>query len=184
MSQSQGTGWPPPPEGQPTPNQDPGQWGAPPPAQPGYPTKYCQACGATIDARAEICPRCGVRQAGQPAGYGKSRPLATVLALLLGNFGVHRFYLGDMAWGIGYLVFFWTGIPGLIAWLEAIYFLTRNDAEWAAKYGGPVKSENGCAMGCLWVLALLPLLAIVLVISLIFIGGQVASILSEIGTQI
>ena len=28
------------------------------------PTKYCQACGATIDREAEVCPRCGVRVAG------------------------------------------------------------------------------------------------------------------------
>ncbi|MFB6088721.1 MAG: zinc ribbon domain-containing protein [Candidatus Aenigmatarchaeota archaeon] len=24
-------------------------------------TKYCQNCGAEIDARAEVCPNCGVR---------------------------------------------------------------------------------------------------------------------------
>lgn len=26
------------------------------------PTKFCVACGQTVDARAEICPACGVRQ--------------------------------------------------------------------------------------------------------------------------
>ncbi|MFH4181154.1 zinc ribbon domain-containing protein, partial [Acinetobacter baumannii] len=26
------------------------------------PTKFCYACGQQIDARAEICPKCGVRQ--------------------------------------------------------------------------------------------------------------------------
>ena len=146
--QSQGPGWPPPPEGQPAPNQSPGQWGAP------------------------------------PAGPGKDRALAVLLALLLGNFGVHRFYLGQIAWGVGYLIFFWTGVPGFIAWLEAIYFLTRSNEDWAATYGGPGKPANGCAIGCLWILALLPLLAIGLIVALIFIGGQVAEILSEIGTEI
>lgn len=39
----------------------------PPSAGPyptGVPTKYCFACGQSIDARAEICPKCGVRQPG------------------------------------------------------------------------------------------------------------------------
>lgn len=33
----------------------------PPPLPPGQ--RYCAACALIIDARAEICPRCGVRQA-------------------------------------------------------------------------------------------------------------------------
>ena len=72
----------------------------------------------------------------------KNRPIAILLALLLGSFGIHRFYVGPIAWGIAYLVFFWTGIPGLLAWLEAIYWLTRSDVEWAQKYGGPVRSPT------------------------------------------
>jgi TM2 domain-containing membrane protein YozV len=183
MSQSQGSGWPPPPQGQPAPNQDPG-WGSAPPGQPGYPSKFCHACGSAIDARAAMCPRCGVQQVGPGLGPGKDRALAVLLALLLGNFGVHRFYLGHIAWGVAYLVFFWTGIPGIIAWFEAIYFLTRSDADWAATYGGPVKAPNGCAIGCLWILALLPLLAIGMIFVLVFIGGQVESILSEIANEI
>jgi len=101
------------------------------------------------------------------AGETKSRPIAIVLALLLGNFGLHRFYLGDMAWGLAYLLFFWTGIPSFIAWLEALYFLTRSNEEWAQKYGGGVQQPNGVAMGCLWILALLPLVLIGLALALI-----------------
>lgn len=183
MSQSQGSGWAPPPQGQPAPNQDPG-WGAPPQGQPGYPSKFCHACGSAIDARAAMCPRCGVQQAGHGLGAGKDRLLAVLLALLLGNFGVHRFYLGQIAWGVVYLIFFWTGIPGIIAWFEAIYFLTRSNEDWAATYGGPVNTPNGCALGCLWILALLPLLAIGMIFVLIFIGGQVELILSEIADEI
>jgi len=93
-----------------------------------------------------------------------------VLALLLGGFGVHRFYLGNIARGIAYLVFFWTGIPGFIAWLEALYFLTRSNEEWAQKYGGRVEQPNGLAMGCLWILALLPLILIGLGLMLLFLS--------------
>ena len=93
-----------------------------------------------------------------------------MLALLLGGFGVHRFYLGNIARGIAYLVFFWTGIPGFIAWLEALYFLTRSNEEWAQKYGGRVEQPNGLAMGCLWILALLPLILIGLGLMLFFLS--------------
>ena len=30
-------------------------------------TKYCSDCGAQISARAEICPKCGVRQSSPPS---------------------------------------------------------------------------------------------------------------------
>jgi hypothetical protein len=107
-----------------------------------------------------------------------------LLALLLGAFGIQRFYVGPISWGVIYLVFFWTGIPQILAWLEALYWLTRSDVEWAAKYGGPVRQSNGLALGCLWVLALLPLILLVLSVvflgGLIFLGGEIESILSEI----
>jgi TM2 domain-containing membrane protein YozV len=121
-----------------------------------------------------------VRQPDAVSVEPKSRPIAILLALLLGQFGVHRFYVGPVSWGIAYLVFFWTGIPGILGWLEAVYWLTRSDAEWAAKYGGPVRESNGCAIGCLWVLALLPFIALAAIVTLVFLGVGVAEILSEI----
>lgn len=174
MSQNQGWGQPPqgqapygqqpPPAGQqPPPQQPPPQWGAPPPPDPsGRPTKYCATCGSVIDAAATDCPRCGNRQPDAVYKEPKNRPIAIVLALLLGSFGIHRFYVGPISWGVAYLLFFWTGVPGLLAWLEAIYWLTRSDVEWAQKYGGPVQESNGCAIGCLWALAILPLIGIIL----------------------
>ena len=107
----------------------------------------------------------------------KSRPLAIVLALLLGGFGIHRFYVGPISWGIAYLIFFWTGIPAFLGWLEALYWLTRNDVEWARKYGGPVRQSNGAAIGCLWALAILPLLMTVFVVILVVIGATTVSFL-------
>jgi TM2 domain-containing membrane protein YozV len=155
---------------------------------PSGPTKYCPSCGSVIDARAIDCPRCGVRQPDAVYREPKSRPIAILLALLLGAFGVHRFYVGPVVWGIAYLIFFWTGIPAFLAWLEAIYWLTRSDVEWAQTYGGPAQQANGCALGCLWILALLPILGIILVLAaipglLVFSGGF-ESILSEISSEI
>jgi TM2 domain-containing membrane protein YozV len=118
----------------------------------------------------------------------KSRPIAILLALLLGTFGIHRFYVGPISWGVIYLIFFWTGIPGFLAWLEALYWLTRSDVDWAQKYGGDVQKPSGAAIGCLWVLALLPLIMFGLLLALIpglfFLGGGIESILSEIGAEI
>jgi TM2 domain-containing membrane protein YozV len=127
------------------------------------PTKRCATCGSVIDANAADCPRCGVRQADVVYTEPKSRPIAIVLALLLGGFGIHRFYVGPISWGVAYLIFFWTGVPGFLAWMEAIYWLTRSDVEWAQKYGGPVQESSGCAIGCLWALAVLPLIGIAIV---------------------
>jgi TM2 domain-containing membrane protein YozV len=105
----------------------------------GVPTKFCFACGQPIDVRAEICPKCGVRQpigGGVRPAYGqKSRVAAALFALLLGGLGIHKFYLGRVGQGILYLIFFWTFIPAVIAFIEGIIYLTKSDAEFAAEYG-------------------------------------------------
>jgi hypothetical protein len=106
------------------------------------------------------------------------------LALLLGAFGVHKFYLNKIAQGVIYLIFFWTYIPAIIAWVEAIIYLRTTNEAWAAQYGGPVAQPSSAAIGCLWILALAPLLGILALISLIFLGGQVSDILSTVGNSI
>lgn len=84
------------------------------------PTKFCSACGSTIDARAEICPRCGVRQLPVPydamaVEQGSHRRIlpAAILCFLFGVFGVHRFYVGKI--GTGLLQLFTLG--GLGIWM-------------------------------------------------------------------
>ena len=48
----------------------------------------------------------------------KDKNVAAVLALFLGWFGVHKFYLGRIGAGIVYLVFFWTMIPALLGMID------------------------------------------------------------------
>lgn len=103
--------------------------------------KYCSACAAVLDARAEICPGCGVRQA-MPGGpglattpSGRSRVVAALFALLLGGFGAHKFYLGQVGMGVVYLLFCWTFIPSIVAFVEGIVLLTQSDQQFAARYG-------------------------------------------------
>lgn len=104
------------------------------------PTKYCTACAAVLDARAEICPTCGVRQHGAPShpersSGEKSRTTAALLAFLLGGLGAHKFYLGQAGLGVLYLLFCWTFIPAIVAFIEFIMYLTMTDRAFTAKYG-------------------------------------------------
>ncbi|HEY9125689.1 MAG TPA: NINE protein [Acidobacteriaceae bacterium] len=51
--------------------------------------------------------------------------VGVLLALLLGNFGAHHFYLGRTGLGILYLCFFWTGIPAIIGFVECFFMPGR-----------------------------------------------------------
>jgi TM2 domain-containing membrane protein YozV len=64
----------------------------------------------------------------------RNKTTAAIFALLLGSFGLHKFYLGRAGQGILYLFFFWTFIPGFIGFIEGIVYLTMGDAEFNAKY--------------------------------------------------
>lgn len=104
--------------------------------------KFCKDCGEIINEKAEICPKCGVRQLPAPSSLssvapnGKSKLVAALLAFFLGGFGIHKFYLGRIGWGIVYLLFFWTFIPAIIAFIEFILYLVMSDEEFNRKYGG------------------------------------------------
>ena len=74
-------------------------------------TKYCHECGENINLKAEICPKCGVRQADSPKPKSKPKPkvnsgenkdgvITLVLCLFFGYLGVHRFFSGHIGIGI------------------------------------------------------------------------------------
>lgn len=65
----------------------------------------------------------------------KSRVTAGVLAILLGSLGIHKFYLGKIGQGIIYIIFSWTGIPGLLGLIEGILYLVKTDEEFNKIYG-------------------------------------------------
>ena len=64
----------------------------------------------------------------------KSKSTAGLLAILLGNFGAHKFYLSNTGMGILYLLFCWTGVPGVIGIIEGITYLSMSDRDFANKY--------------------------------------------------
>ena len=67
---------------------------------------------------------------------------AGLLAIFVGYFGAHKFYLGQIGIGVVYLLFCWTGIPGIIALIEGIILLTMSDEEFNAKYNGNVTTAQ------------------------------------------
>ena len=103
--------------------------------------KYCHECGAVIVRHAEICPRCGEEQrivqvvqhtrnqSIRSHRSNKSHVAAGILALVLGGFGVHRFYMGQWKLGLLYIAFSWTFIPGLIGFIEGIVTLVQGEEQ-------------------------------------------------------
>ena len=114
----------------------------------GHDGKFCSACGQTIGTRAEICPKCGVRQSGIVALGGKSKVAAGLLAIFLGSLGIHKFYLGQTGQGLVFLIlwlvawpltllvvgFFVFGILALIALIQGIIYLTMSDQDFSLKF--------------------------------------------------
>lgn len=62
-----------------------------------------------------------------PSWPVRSRILAGILAITLGQFGVHNFYLGQTWMGILHIIFMWTGIPAIAGVIEGILMLCSND---------------------------------------------------------
>ncbi|WP_199453919.1 NINE protein [Vibrio owensii] len=59
---------------------------------------------------------------------------AALLAFFLGGFGAHKFYLGKIGQGIMYLVFCWTLIPAIIAFIEFIIYRCESDEKFETRY--------------------------------------------------
>ena len=97
--------------------------------------KFCHNCGTATTANQSICLSCGVPLS---KGVGqKSKPTATLLSMLLGALGAHKFYMGSWGWGIIYLILCFTFvlffIPVIAAFVETIRIILMTDEEFAIK---------------------------------------------------
>ncbi len=77
----------------------------------------------------------------------KNRIAAGLLAIFLGGFGVHRFYLNQPGMGLLYLLFCWTGVPWIIGIIEGILILTMSDDEFMTKYNLDSVQASGTIVG-------------------------------------
>lgn len=104
--------------------------------------KYCTECGELINLKAEICPKCGVRQPilshpSTSSTTGTRPDFATCLLLcfFLGGLGVHRFYAGHTL--IGLLQLLTLGGCGIWTLIDFIIIIsgTFTDGQ-----GNPIKN--------------------------------------------
>ena len=132
---------------------------AAPAARPGANQKACDACGETINVRAEICPKCGVRQR-----RAVSKVALILLTFFLGGVGGHKFYLGKYWQGALYLLFFWTWIPALVALVELIIYAVTSEERLNEKYsasGGAAGIIIAVVVGVFFMIVIIGILAAV-----------------------
>jgi TM2 domain-containing membrane protein YozV len=55
----------------------------------------------------------------------KDEVIGVLLAIFLGGLGIHHFYLRRDGLGLLYLLFSWTDVPMVIAWIEAFFMPGR-----------------------------------------------------------
>ena len=68
-----------------------------------------------------------------------------LLALFLGTFGIHHFYLRRTGLGILYCLIFWTGIPSLLGFIEC-FFMPGRVREFNAIQAAGIAAALGIAM--------------------------------------
>lgn len=61
----------------------------------------------------------------QMSAWQKDEVVGVLLALFLGTFGAHQFYLHKNGLGILYIIFCWTGIPTIISIVECFFMPGR-----------------------------------------------------------
>jgi len=68
--------------------------------------------------------------------------VGVLLALFLGSFGLHHFYLRRTGLGILYACFFWSGIPGIIGFFEC-FFMPGRVREYNAMQAAAIAAALG-----------------------------------------
>ena len=64
----------------------------------------------------------------------KSRTTTIFITFAFGGMGFHKFYLGEAKKGVLYLLFFWTGVPHLIAFIEMLIFIGMSEKDFNLCY--------------------------------------------------
>ncbi len=67
----------------------------------------------------------------------KNKTTAGLFALFLGWTGLHRFYLGQIGYGILYFFLMFLGVSFVLGLIDAIVFFTMDEREFNRKYNSP-----------------------------------------------
>lgn len=68
------------------------------------------------------------------SGVESKRTTAAILAILIGGFGVHKFYLGYSTAGVLQILLSCVGVGGIIGLVEGIIYLTKTDEDFIETY--------------------------------------------------
>jgi TM2 domain-containing membrane protein YozV/ribosomal protein L40E len=71
--------------------------------------------------------------------------VGVLLALFLGSFGIHHFYLRRTGLGVLYCCFFWSGIPALLGIIEC-FFMPGRVREYNAIQAAAIAAHLGIAV--------------------------------------
>ncbi len=105
---------------------------------------YCQNCGEKLEDGASVCLKCGCpvlddlpvsSKNDVSQDKSKSHVIAGLLALFLGSFGIHKFYLKGYASGVLFILFCWTGFPLLVSLAEALMYFFCPQDQFENRYG-------------------------------------------------
>jgi TM2 domain-containing membrane protein YozV len=85
----------------------------------------------------------------------KSRRTAVVLAFagaIAPLSGFHKFYLGQTAWGVAYLLLCFTPLPRLASAVEAVWYLVQSEEVFNHNFNGGLEVPETAALqeGSLW----------------------------------
>mgnify|MGYP003958740539 FL=1 len=118
---------------------------------PDIKTNHCPNCGSETNEEQIICVKCGVSLDAKKSKVNLSgnkfqktvwfnresirlKNYAAVMALVGGALGIHKFYHGSWGWGIVFIAFIWTFIPGVIGFIEGIMLFLMDEDKYNQKY--------------------------------------------------
>lgn len=103
---------------------------------------FCQNCGQPTNSESEVCVSCGVKLKYNSTNDAvKSKLAAGLLGIFVGEFGIHRFYLGFTGIGIVQIIvtIITFGIGGIWGFIEGILILAGSMDKDAK--GRPLKED-------------------------------------------
>lgn len=103
---------------------------------------YCRGCGKQLHKTAQTCPSCGAMQVTELRSSGdlRTQTAAGLWCIFLGAFGAHWFYLRNIVLGVFSLLFCWTGIPGVVAFVNGFQIAFGNRQKWDRKYNNGIET--------------------------------------------